>query len=110
MQELLLIGVLCLLIFGPEKMTSMAREAGHFVSQARRSIEDFKSEIESDDDLEDEELEDLDEDEDEAEWLDQEEQESSHVAPEENTVNHDQQSPVPDQDSNEELEDVPLEK
>ena len=88
MQELLVIGVLCLLIFGPDKMTSMARDAGRFVSQARSPIEDFKSEIELDDDFEDEELEDLEEDE-ETEWLDQKEQEKAHGTSED----HDQQRP-----------------
>lgn len=109
MQELLLIGVLCLLIFGPDKMTSMARDAGRFVSQARSSIEDFKSEIEPEDDFEDEELEDLEEDE-ETEWLDQEEQENSHATSEEHMGNYDQQSPVLEQNSNEEHKDVSLEK
>ncbi|MGF1470587.1 MAG: twin-arginine translocase TatA/TatE family subunit [Rubrobacteraceae bacterium] len=101
MQELLLIGVFCLLIFGPGKMTNMAREAGHFVSQARNSIEDLKSEMELDDDFEDE---------DEAEWPDQEEPENPQVTPEEHRGNHDQRSPVPEQDFNEEFEDVSSEE
>lgn len=60
MQELLIIGVLCLVIFGPSRLTSMARDAGRFVSQARNSIEDFKSELEFDEDFDELEDEDID--------------------------------------------------
>ncbi len=44
-QEIVIIGVLFLLIFGPSKLPSMARDLGKFVNQARRSIDEFKSEI-----------------------------------------------------------------
>ncbi len=44
-QEIVIIGVLFLLIFGPSKLPTMARDLGKFVNQARRSIDDFKSEI-----------------------------------------------------------------
>jgi len=43
-QEIVIIGVLFLLIFGPSKLPTMARDLGKFVNQARRSIDDFKSE------------------------------------------------------------------
>ena len=39
------IGLLFLLIFGPGKLPQMARDLGKFVSEARRSIDEFKSEI-----------------------------------------------------------------
>ena len=127
MQELLLIGVFCLLIFGPDKITSMARDAGRFVSQARSSIEDFKSEIEIDDEelddeelddeelddeeLDDEESESFEEDEEESEWFDQEDQERAYASVEEDgTGNHNRQGSTPGQNFNEELGDVNSEK
>ena len=59
-QEIVLIGLLALIIFGPKKLPQMARELGKFVNQARRSIDEFKDEITSAaDDEEDEEDEDL---------------------------------------------------
>ena len=42
-----MIGLLFLLIFGPGKLPQMARDLGKFVSEARRSIDEFKSEITS---------------------------------------------------------------
>lgn len=110
MQELFLIGVLCLLIFGPDRMTSMARDAGRFVSQARDSIEDFKSEIDLDSGLEDEEFEDLEEDEDEAEWFEQGESENPATPGEGHTRDYDQQSPRSDQGADGELKEVSFEK
>ncbi len=47
-QELLLIGLLVLVIFGPGKASGMARDLGRFVSGAQRSVEDLKSELYSD--------------------------------------------------------------
>src|SRR5215217_4988249 len=44
-QELLIIGVLFLLIFGPGKGASMARDLGRFVSGAQNTVDDFKSEL-----------------------------------------------------------------
>ena len=44
-QELLLIGLLVLLIFGPAKASGMARDLGRFVSGAQRSVDDLKSEF-----------------------------------------------------------------
>jgi Sec-independent protein translocase protein TatA len=46
-QELLLIGVLLLIVFGPGKAGQMARDLGKFVSGARGSIEEFKAELTS---------------------------------------------------------------
>lgn len=42
---MVIVGLIFLLIFGPGKLPQMARDLGKFVSEARRSIEDFKSEI-----------------------------------------------------------------
>ena len=44
-QELLLIGFLILLVFGPGKAAEMARDLGRFVSGAQNTVDDFKSEI-----------------------------------------------------------------
>src|ERR671921_2388113 len=44
-QELLLIGLLILVVFGPGKGASMARDLGRFVSGAQNTVEDFKSEL-----------------------------------------------------------------
>jgi Sec-independent protein translocase protein TatA len=44
-QELLLIGLLFLLIFGPGKAAGMARDLGRFVSGAQNTVEEFKEEL-----------------------------------------------------------------
>ena len=44
-QELLLIGLLILVVFGPGKAAGMARDLGRFVSGAQNTVDDFKSEI-----------------------------------------------------------------
>lgn len=44
-QELLVVGLLVLLVFGPTKATSVARDIGRFVSGARSTVEEFKSEL-----------------------------------------------------------------
>lgn len=54
-QEMVIVGLIFLLIFGPGKLPQMARDLGKFVSEARRSIEDFKSEITAAGDDDDEE-------------------------------------------------------
>lgn len=53
-QELIIIGLLFLVIFGPSKLPQMARELGRFVTEARRSMDEFKGELLSDEDDEDE--------------------------------------------------------
>jgi Sec-independent protein translocase protein TatA len=51
---MVIVGLLFLVIFGPSKLPDMARDLGRFVSEARRSVEEFKedlvSEEEDDDD------------------------------------------------------------
>ena len=44
-QEMLIIGVIFLVIFGPGSLPKMARDVGRFVAEARRAIDDFKEEI-----------------------------------------------------------------
>jgi TatA/E family protein of Tat protein translocase len=44
-QEMVLIGLLFLVIFGPGKLPSMARDFGRFMSEAHRYIDEFKSEL-----------------------------------------------------------------
>jgi sec-independent protein translocase protein TatB len=44
-QELVIVGILFLLLFGPAKAGEVARDLGRFTSKARASIEEFKSEL-----------------------------------------------------------------
>jgi sec-independent protein translocase protein TatB len=57
-SEIIVIGLIFLIIFGPSSLPKMARDVGRFVTEARRAVDDFKEEITSaadDDDEEDEE-------------------------------------------------------
>jgi sec-independent protein translocase protein TatB len=54
-QEIVIIGLLFLVIFGPNALPKMARDLGRFVSEARRSIDEFKEELTAVEDDEDEE-------------------------------------------------------
>jgi Tat protein translocase TatB subunit len=55
-QEIVIIALLFLVIFGPSKLPQMARDLGRFVTEARRSIDEFKEELTAapDDEEEDE--------------------------------------------------------
>ncbi len=44
-QELLIIGLLALIVFGPKRLTSMARDFGRFVSGAQDTVEEFKDKL-----------------------------------------------------------------
>ena len=44
-EELIVIGLLVLVIFGPSKLPQMARDFGRFVNEARRSVDEFKDEL-----------------------------------------------------------------
>ena len=44
-EELIVIGLLGLVIFGPSKLPQMARDLGRFVNEARRSVDEFKDEL-----------------------------------------------------------------
>ena len=52
-EELIIIGLLFLVIFGPSKLPQMARDLGRFVNEARRSVDEFKGELMLDDEDED---------------------------------------------------------
>jgi sec-independent protein translocase protein TatB len=54
-QEIVIIGLLFLVIFGPNALPRMARDLGRFVSEARRSIDEFKEELTASEDDEDDE-------------------------------------------------------
>ena len=57
-QEIVIIGLLVLVIFGPNALPRMARDLGRFVTEARRSIDEFKEELTAGADEDDEEEED----------------------------------------------------
>jgi Sec-independent protein translocase protein TatA len=44
-QELLIVGLLLLIVFGPGRVGQMARDVGRFAYGARSSIEEFKAEL-----------------------------------------------------------------
>jgi Sec-independent protein translocase protein TatA len=44
-QELMIVALLLLVVFGPQKASSMARDLGRFVNEARRPVEELKSEL-----------------------------------------------------------------
>jgi len=46
-QELIIIGLLVLVIFGPKKLPGMAKDLGRFVNEARNYTDEFKSELTS---------------------------------------------------------------
>lgn len=46
-QEMVIIALLFLVIFGPGKLPQMARDAGRLMSEARRAMDEFKDELTS---------------------------------------------------------------
>ena len=44
-SELMIIGVVALLVIGPEKLPKMARTLGHLLGRAQRYVNDVKSDI-----------------------------------------------------------------
>ncbi len=46
-QEMAIIALLFLVIFGPGKLPQMARDAGRLMSEARRAMDEFKDELTS---------------------------------------------------------------
>ena len=44
-EEVVVIGLLFLVLFGPSKTTSIARDLGRFVKEARHSIDEFKADL-----------------------------------------------------------------
>lgn len=61
---MVIIGVVVLVLFGPNRLPEMARDLGRFVSEARRSIDEFKEELTGDNFGEDYDEEYYDEDHD----------------------------------------------
>jgi Tat protein translocase TatB subunit len=45
LQEMVIIGLLLLVVFGPKKLPGMARDFGRFLGDARRSVEEFKEDL-----------------------------------------------------------------
>ena len=54
-QEIVIISLLFLVIFGPNALPRMARDLGRFVAEARRSIDEFKEELAAGEDGENDE-------------------------------------------------------
>jgi Tat protein translocase TatB subunit len=54
-QEIVIIALLVLVIFGPNALPRMARDLGRFVTEARRSIDEFREELTAEYDEDDEE-------------------------------------------------------
>ena len=52
-SELLIIGVVALLVLGPERLPRVARTVGHLFGRAQRYMNDVKSDIQREIDLED---------------------------------------------------------
>src|SRR3546814_1107091 len=50
-SELLLIGVIALIVIGPERLPGVARTIGHLVGRAQRYVNDVKSDIQREVDL-----------------------------------------------------------
>ena len=46
-QEILIIGLLFLVVFGPGYLPGMARDVGQFVGEAPRPVDQFRSELTS---------------------------------------------------------------
>lgn len=46
-SEMVIVGLLFLVIFGPSKLPQMARDAGRLMNEARRAMDDFKEELTS---------------------------------------------------------------
>jgi sec-independent protein translocase protein TatB len=44
-QELVVVALIALVVFGPRRLPQMARDLGRFVSEARHSLDEFKNEL-----------------------------------------------------------------
>jgi Tat protein translocase TatB subunit len=44
---MVIIGLVLLVVFGPKRLPGMARDFGRFLSDARRSVEEFKEDLAS---------------------------------------------------------------
>jgi TatA/E family protein of Tat protein translocase len=54
-NEMIIVALLFLVIFGPSSIPKMARDLGRFVNEARKAVDDFKEEITAAGDEEDDE-------------------------------------------------------
>ncbi|MDN5842299.1 MAG: Sec-independent protein translocase protein TatB [Alcaligenaceae bacterium] len=52
-SELMLIGVIALIVIGPERLPKVARTIGHLIGRAQRYVSDVKSDIQQEMDLKD---------------------------------------------------------
>lgn len=52
-SELLMIGVIALIVIGPERLPKVARTIGHLVGRAQRYVSDVKSDIQREMDMDD---------------------------------------------------------
>ena len=46
-QELIIVVLIALVVFGPRRLPQMARELGRFASETRRSMNEFKEELDA---------------------------------------------------------------
>ena len=46
-QELIIVVLIALVVFGPRRLPQMARDLGHFVREAQGSINEFREELNS---------------------------------------------------------------
>ena len=44
-QEMLLVGILFLVLFGPKRLPQMARDLGSFVSKAQHMVDELKTDL-----------------------------------------------------------------
>jgi Tat protein translocase TatB subunit len=44
-QELVVVALIALVVFGPRRLPQMARDLGRFVREARHSLDEFKEEL-----------------------------------------------------------------
>ena len=44
-QELIIVALIALVVLGPRRLPQMARELGHFISEARGAVDEFRDEI-----------------------------------------------------------------
>jgi TatA/E family protein of Tat protein translocase len=44
-QEMVIVGLLFLVIFGPSKVPDMVQDLGRVVNEARRSVDEFKEDL-----------------------------------------------------------------
>ncbi len=47
-QEMLLVGLFLLVLFGPKRLPEMARDIGSFASKAQHTLDEFKADLASD--------------------------------------------------------------